>query len=279
MSRGSRLRNSETHQNKLPSGVSYWCVAPCPLFEAPEATHLTARVVLCLSSVYRDVVGVQQLANAVDRSQMIVLRANFISKCAHPELQVGRACAALPARGWFAITSYVWHDVLGRGKHSARLTLARTRCSQKPCCMLLNPGCGWAAAGGCQQRGVADGVHTIHRQAPGTGFHRVNQVVLLTVLAEIMFAGPACCCRTWRSVQQRRGTHTSRSQLPTWQPCRCCTKECSLVSVCIVVQGQPRQSLASVCNSSVLSASECIRICLLQACVSTSSISNPALEL
>jgi hypothetical protein len=36
----------------------------------------------------RDVYGVQQLANAVDRSQMILLRANFMSKCAHPEYQV-----------------------------------------------------------------------------------------------------------------------------------------------------------------------------------------------
>jgi hypothetical protein len=38
----------------------------------------------------RDVYGVQQLANAVDRSQMILLRANFMSKCAYPEYQVSR---------------------------------------------------------------------------------------------------------------------------------------------------------------------------------------------
>lgn len=30
----------------------------------------------------------QQLANAVDRSQMIMLRANFIAKCSNPAFQV-----------------------------------------------------------------------------------------------------------------------------------------------------------------------------------------------
>lgn len=50
-------------------------------------------IVCCLQNC-RDVYGVQKLANAVDRSQMILLRANFIAKCAHVSLQVGRQLSA-----------------------------------------------------------------------------------------------------------------------------------------------------------------------------------------
>jgi hypothetical protein len=59
-----------------------------------EAVRLLV-VLLEWHACCRDVVGVQQLANAVDRSQMIMLRANFIAKCANPAMQVRcLACAA-----------------------------------------------------------------------------------------------------------------------------------------------------------------------------------------
>lgn len=51
---------------------------------------------LLLFSAHRDVYGVQQLANAVDKSQMILLRANFLSKCNYAEHAVGGVHAALP---------------------------------------------------------------------------------------------------------------------------------------------------------------------------------------
>jgi hypothetical protein len=40
------------------------------------------------------VYGVQQLAYAVDKSQMILLRANFMAKCGWPQFQVRARCAA-----------------------------------------------------------------------------------------------------------------------------------------------------------------------------------------
>jgi hypothetical protein len=55
---------------------------------------LLPRVVSIFLQNHRDVYGVQKLANAVDRSQMILLRANFIAKCAHVNLQVGRQLSA-----------------------------------------------------------------------------------------------------------------------------------------------------------------------------------------
>lgn len=38
--------------------------------------------------IYRDVFGVQQMTYAVDKSQLILLRANYLSKCGFPEYQV-----------------------------------------------------------------------------------------------------------------------------------------------------------------------------------------------
>jgi hypothetical protein len=97
----------------LQDPVLFFIVLSHILQNSPHTSHagrrLTAQVVLCLPADCRDVVGVQQLANAVDRSQMIVLRANFISKCAHPELQVRHAlpaawlvCHRMPLHGMHA---------------------------------------------------------------------------------------------------------------------------------------------------------------------------------
>lgn len=59
----------------------------------------------------RDVYGVQQLANAVDKSQMILLRANFLSKCNFPENQVivtaSSLCAHTQAFCTAALTCHV----------------------------------------------------------------------------------------------------------------------------------------------------------------------------
>lgn len=40
-------------------------------------------------SCCRDVFGVQQMAYAVDKSQMIMLRNNMVSKCGMPDFEVG----------------------------------------------------------------------------------------------------------------------------------------------------------------------------------------------